>query len=1021
MPVAVALNGVLAGKAVVSVSSGGAHSCAVTTDGGVYCWGDNSDGQLGNGNTVDSAVPVAVVSGGAMGGNAAKSVSAGAFHSCAVTTSGRAFCWGSNGSGELGDGDTLSSTDPVAVDTTGALQGKTVVSISAGGGHSCAATSDGGAYCWGGNVAGALGNSSLADSFVPVAVDSSGVLKGKIVTAVSAGERHSCAVTNDGGAYCWGDNSSGRLGNGSTNNSPEPVSAGSAGALQGKTVASVSAGSHSCAVTTVGAPFCWGDNASGQLGSGVVRDTSVPGAVDSNGVLKDKKVAAVSAGGSHSCAVTTDGGVYCWGLNSRGELGSGDFTNSAVPVAVAANGVLKGKLVASVSAGERHSCAVTTDGRVHCWGSNRDGQLGNGNKTDSAVPVSVNTAGVLGGKTVVAVSTGGRHSCAVTTDGGVYCWGANTLGQLGNGTTNDSAVPVAVNNSGVLKGKAVRSVSGGDAHSCAVTSDGGAYCWGGNADGQLGNGSTNNSAVPVVVSTGGVLGSNAVSSVSAGAFHSCAVTTSGRAVCWGSNSRGALGNGGTSNSDVPVAVATGGVLQGKTVTDVSAGGGHSCAVTSDGGGYCWGFNADRQLGDGKSDVLSVAPAVVVATSATTGKGFAHVDAGGNHTLAIAADTTTPPPPPIPGPIAWGWNGDGQLGNGTDEPEGVPVAVDTSGALAGKTVVDVSAGGSHSCAVTSDGGVYCWGYNGEGQLGNGGTVDSAVPVAVDTGALAGRTATSVSAGYGHTCVVTSDGGVYCWGYNGEGQVGNGSTLDTPVPVAVDTDGLAGQKAITVSAGVGHTCAVTTDGGAYCWGENSDGALGNGSTDNSPLPVAVASGGVLQGKTVTAISAGYGYSCAITVDGGAYCWGENSAGQLGNGTTDNSFVPVAVDNRGVLQGKRVTAMSTGFAQTCVVTDTGGAFCWGENGAGGLGDGSTDNSSLPVAVDTRGVLNAKMVTAVSTGNGFSCVVTDDGGAFCWGENIGGGLGDGSTDNSLVPVAVSLPGGVRSIDLGLSHALAI
>ena len=262
---------------------------------------------------------------------------------------------------------------------------------------------------------------------------------------------------------------------------------------------------------------------------------------------------------------------------------------------------------------------------------------------------------------------------------------------------------------------------------------------------------------------------------------------------------------------------------------------------------------------------------------------------------------------------------------------------------------VSAGLNDTCGVTTSGAAYCWGNNGQGQLGNGSTTDSYTPVAV-SGGLSFATV-SVSSNYYNTCGVTTSGAAYCWGDNVFGQLGNGSTtgpqqcLGVPcstTPVAVS----GGLSFATVSAGYNHTCGLTTSGAAYCWGSNGSGDLGNGSTTNSSTPVAV-SGGL----SFATVSAGYFNTCGVTTSGAAYCWGDNDFGQLGNGSTTGpqqcnsapcSTTPVAVSG-----GLSFATVSAGHSHACALTTNGAAYCWGHNFAGDLGNGSTTDSSTPVAV--------------------------------------------------------------------------
>ena len=207
----------------------------------------------------------------------------------------------------------------------------------------------------------------------------------------------------------------------------------------------------------------------------------------------------VLAGMSNTCAVASDDKAYCWGNNISGALGNNSTTNFSIPVAVNTEGVLAGKIIKSISDSNIHTCAIASDNKAYCWGNNKSGNLGNNSTTNSLIPVAVNTTGVLAGKTIKQISAGTSHTCAIASDDKAYCWGAGSSGQLGNGTTSMTKVPVAVNTTGVLAGKTIKQISAGSSHTCAIASDDKAYCWGDGYPGQLGNGSTVNSSVPVRV------------------------------------------------------------------------------------------------------------------------------------------------------------------------------------------------------------------------------------------------------------------------------------------------------------------------------------------------------------------------------------------------------------------------------------------------------------------------------------------------------------------------------------------
>jgi alpha-tubulin suppressor-like RCC1 family protein len=348
-----------------AVSAGWRHTCAVTAGGRVKCWGANEHGQLGDGTTADSALPVeAALPAGAV----ATAIAAGYVHTCAVA-GGAVYCWGDNATGSLGDGTTTQRTSPVRVG--GGIANATAVSAGGGEnvgtpptfyGHSCALRADGTISCWGSNESGQLGNSSFVQSALPVDV---ALPSGGVATAVSNGDRHTCAVIS-GGAWCWGRADFGQLGTGTTTNQSRPQRAVQNG------VSAVAAGAaHSCAVIAAPAALqCWGSNAFGQAGGGVSSgDVLQPVSVTLPGVTP---AAPVAAGGAHTCVADgVSGAATCFGAGAQSQLsGPGTPTGKVrVPLADA---------VKELTAGYSHGCALLVNQAVQCWGANGRGQVGIG-------------------------------------------------------------------------------------------------------------------------------------------------------------------------------------------------------------------------------------------------------------------------------------------------------------------------------------------------------------------------------------------------------------------------------------------------------------------------------------------------------------------------------------------------------------------------------------------------------------------------------------------------------------------
>ncbi|MEZ4870592.1 MAG: hypothetical protein R3C14_55195 [Caldilineaceae bacterium] len=696
--------------------------------------------------------------------------------------------------------------------------------ITTGAAHTCALNSTGGVQCWGSNEYGQLGDGQSSNRGAPANVI--GLSRG--VSALATGSAHSCALTVAGGVKCWGDNSAGQLGNSTTLSANIPVDV--TGLLSG--VRGISAGAnHTCAVTTAGGVKCWGANYAGQLGNGSTLNSNTP--VDVIGLAAG--ISAVSAGNGYTCAVTSVGGVKCWGHNGYGELGNGSTVQSDTPVEVV--GLAQG--VRTIDAGNGAVCAVTIDGKAKCWGNNRYGQLGIADTGNISTPVDI----VGLSSNINTASIGDEHICVLSMLGDIECWGNNRFGQLGNGDDHDSSTPVAVQ--GVMgKGNAI---SAGGYHTCALTTVGDVQCWGSNRVGQLGHGSVPDSRTPVEVSL-----KNQVSAIHAGADHTCSLLQDSRMQCWGDNGAGQLGNGSTRASNVPIDMSG----FSATVSAIATGAFNTCILTTVGGVKCWGDNDSGQLGIGSTHNISI-PTDVIGLS----NGVSAISAGWRQSCALMTSGSV---------MCWGDNTFGQLGITDSFYVSTPMTMTEL-----TNAVDaISSGGEHLCALMQTGGVKCWGANYLGQLGIGSTDDMERPTDViglqsDVVAL--------SAGMFHTCVLTSSGGVKCWGANHAGQLGNGSTVNSPVPV--DVEGMSsGIRAL--SAGVDHTCALTTGGSVKCWGANSLGQLGNvGSRGNdySATPLVVLG----LGGEAAAISVGGAHTCALMTTGSVKCWGANHAGQLGDG--------------------------------------------------------------------------------------------------------------------------------------------
>lgn len=641
----------------------------------------------------------------------------------------------------------------------------------------------------------------------------------------------------------------------------------------------------------------------------------------------------LSAGTYNTCALTRAGGVECWGTEITSPGGTGERRLIPFAVDTLASGV------AAVSVGEGFGCALKTTGRMVCWGQG-PGRIG----------------GTFG-TSVKALSAGINHSCVVTTAGGAMCWGVGLDGRLGHGSMDGAGAPVNV--LGLDRG--VRSISAGDWDTCATKEDGSVWCWGRaygsrsspelvpmfdvvhevQVAGEYTCGLSDEHAVscwggrfgaPTPVSLPGP-----VVGLSAGVQQTCAVTLSGEVHCWGN------GTAPGRVADLPAAASV-------TVARY-----HTCALLRTGSSMCWGDNTHSQLGLG----ISAKHLGVPTRIAQGASGVLDLSLGGQWggTGGVGSEVYLCF---ISGASTWcsGNNDRGQLANGmrTDNTFltlALPLPSD---------VVQVQTGLYHTCARTASRDVYCWGA--ANRVGIVTTQDALRTVRVAS--LDGQ-ALSLTAGWTHTCVVDGGHGVQCWGSNESGELGDGTTASHSTPVRVG--GISDVR--QVEAGWEYTCALTNAGGVKCWGRNQSGQVGDNTGVDRLVPTDVP--GLTSG--VATIDAGVFHACVVTEAGEVHCWGRNNAGQIGDGTRANRAAPRRVS---ALTGRAVD-VAAGEGHTCALMSDNRIFCWGRNDSGQLGDVTRTDQVTPVEV--RNVPYG--VVGLRAGPMTTCAITQTGAAYCWGQN--------------------------------------
>ncbi len=768
---------------------------------------------------------------------------------------------------------------------------------------------------------------------------------------------------------------------------------------------------HTCALLSGGKVRCWGYNNYGQLGYSSITNVGDDETPQSKGDIDLGGVAVQLASGAyHTCALLATGAVRCWGWGAYGQLGYSNINNigdDEAPSSPSAGDVSIGLNIRQIVAGARHTCALSSTGKVKCWGEGASGQLGYGNTDtigDGELPSSKGNVGL--DTDVKQLAAGNFHTCALLATGKVRCWGKNDVGQLGYGHIDNIGDGEALSGDVDISTSDVIKIAAGGNHTCAMLSTGKLRCWGKNDYGQLGYGNINNIGDGEAPSSAGDvnLGENVIAvDVVVGVRHTCVLLSTGRAKCFGDGTNGQLGYGNTNTTgDDETPSFVGNISIGGEVIQLAAGETHTCALLGSGKVRCWG-SKDYPYGQlGYANTSSVGDSLLPSSAGDVyiggDAGAKEVVAGGLHTCSLSTEGKV---------RCWGKNDFGQLGY-ANTATAVAIGDNETPASAGYVsigdipAIQLSIGLNHSCALLANRKVLCWGQGTYGQLGYGNinhVGDDETPTSVGYVSV-GDDVAQISASGFHTCAVLASGKVRCWGGGSNGRLGYADTVtigDTEYPSSILNYVNVGGDVVQISTGDYHTCALLSNGAVRCWGYGFEGRLGysneNDIGDNEDPSIA---GNVSIGGSAVQVVANVYSSCVLLSSGDVRCWGAGGYGRLGYGDTTNNIGDTELPStKSVLSiGGSALQLAAGEDHACALMSDGAVRCWGRGASGQLGYGNTNNIGDDEAPSTVAAVSVGgIVSSVTTGHYHTCAMLAAGSVRCWGNGDDGRLGYGNT----------------------------
>ena len=1002
---------------IVEIASGDSHNLALKADGKVYSWGNNAYGQLGTGNTTANNEPVAVHD----ILHPIESIKCGQYSSYLLTKNGEVYSFGRNTNNSLGQ-----NTTDKHISTPTKIESTNVERISAGQNYGVYVTEKGFVYSWGLNSSGQLGHGDKADRGIPTLIGGAKIKTDRNVITLKEKDTHNLDITLE-----------------NTFNLRKDLIASDGFTFKSinSNIASVQNGTitgESSGLTTVVVEHENSDKATNIYVEVLMQDA--------------KSVIDIKSSKDFTIALKADGTIWSWGLNNNGQLALSNNSNSNEPVQIELETRVK-----QIAVGDAHTVVLTQEGKVLTSGLNTNGQLGNGTLTNT------NTLGQIideFGKVVnniAYITAKGNTTYLLDYDGNVYAFGdgynkvamkiqgLDNISQIyGNyGITKDNKViDFTTINTNVGASIAhpeeivglenIIKISLGANHTVFLTKTGTAYAMGTNTNGQCGNGKRTDCLKPDVVknSTGSARLEN-IKDIAAGDSFTIAVLENGEVYTWGSNKNNKLGSDQTSDQVLPKKV-----LNTEKGIIVSAGINHATYVNSEGRVYNWGNGENGTLGN-SVNANSQSPVLVGSEEVIVNNNHLIIQKGGQSTLTAGLRSFNLIKELVAGDITFEAN-DKQVIN-VDEKTGVVTGVEE-----GTTSITVSQDGTDHISIVqvsvikkgtqvkpsvntldstqiilkSDGSVWTYGENKDGQLGVGSNIssDNLTQVEFDTDSEEKTVKIcEIAVGEKHVVALDTDGNVWTWGANNNYQLGNNKITGSTKPVKVELD----EKIVKIAAGYNSTFAITQDNRLIAWGLNTNGELGLGNYENKLLPTKVQSM-----KNVLDIRAGKSHAIAITTDGNVWTVGNNSFGSLG-GTEykRNTFKPVGDISNGSEENGNTSNQDVKFAyisageyHNLALTTNRKLYVWGYNVYGQLGTNSTDTINSPTQIT-----NVSSIKEVSAGKTHSSVVTREGNVYVTGLNGLGQFGNGNTDNAKEFTIIDTLSEVYSAVSGNTYSMVI